>query len=101
MSENWTRKDDLAAVINAAVCALNDALRDGDRGGKHPPGSWKAETVEEQLKHVEAHVTAYQCGDRSEDHLSRIVCRAAIAVALRYRSEQADLEPRQRSGGAC
>jgi len=70
---------DFLALLSAAESALIAALHEGN--GKHPPGSWRAETVDEQLKHIEAHVTAYQCGERSEDHLAHILCRAAIAVA--------------------
>jgi hypothetical protein len=79
----WTRKEDFAALLTAAAGTLNDALADGD--GKHRAGSRLIETVEEQLRHIEAHITAYQYGDQNEDHLSRIICRAAIACALRAR----------------
>jgi hypothetical protein len=78
----WTRKENFAALLTAAAGAINDELADGDRGGKHRAGSWLIETVEEQLRHIEVHITQYQCGDRNEDHLSHIICRAAIAYAL-------------------
>jgi hypothetical protein len=82
IADTWGRKEDFAALLHAAACAINAALNDGDRGGKHAPGSWRAETIEEQLRNIEAHITAYQCGDRNEDHMSHFVCRAAIAYAL-------------------
>jgi hypothetical protein len=81
----WTRKEDFAALLTAAAGAINEALDDGDRGGKHRAGSWLIESVEEQLRHIEAHITAFQCGDRSKDYLGHIICRAAIAYALRQR----------------
>jgi hypothetical protein len=68
----------------AAQTAVNSSLFDGF--SKHPPGSWREGTIGDQLKRIEAHITQYQCGDRSEDHLAHIVCRAAIAFALRPQS---------------
>ena len=82
----WTRKEDFAALLHTAACAINDALHDGE--SKHGPGSWMRETVEEQFRHIEAHITQYQYGDRSEDHLTHIVCRAVIAYALRERGSE-------------
>jgi hypothetical protein len=81
----WTRREDFAALLTAAAEAISDALDDGERSVKHGGGSWPIETVDEQLRHIEAQITAWQCGDRNEDHLSHIVCRAAIAYALRER----------------
>jgi hypothetical protein len=88
-----TGREDFAGMLHSAACAVNDALRDGDRGGKHPPGSWQSETIDEQMRHIEAHITAYQCGDRNEDHLSHIVCRAVIAFALREMERGTDEVP--------
>lgn len=78
-----TRNHDYCDFLNAAVDALNIATSDGDRNGKHYPGEWMTESIDEQIRHIEAHVIAYICGDSHEDHLSHILCRAAIAVALR------------------
>ena len=90
----WTRREDFAALLHAAACAINDAIRDGDGDGKHEAGSWMSETIEHQLKHIEAHITAVQCGDRNEDHLAHLVFRAAIAFALRQRgSGDSDVPP--------
>src|SRR5438105_8346039 len=88
MAKEWTRKDDFAELLRAAACAVNNALCDGHRGGKPSAGSWRDETIDNQLKHIERHITAFQCGDQNEDHLAHIVCRAAIAMALRERSEE-------------
>jgi hypothetical protein len=96
----WTRKEDFAALLNASVSAIRDALHDGERGGKHRAGSWLIETVEVQLRHIEAHITQYECGDRNEDHLSHIICRAGIAYALGQRkSLRVDPSPTAQDDG--
>ena len=79
----WSDDDEFAAVLTAAAEAISSGLRDGKVSGKHAAGSYRLESIEHQLRHIEAHITAHQCGDRSEDHLAHIVCRAAFAVALR------------------
>jgi hypothetical protein len=94
------REENYRALVLAPMTAVRNALRDGDRGGKEP-GSWRGETVEDQLKHIERHVTQYQCGDRNEDHLSHIVCRAAIAFALRSLSPPPLLHTGEDEGGGA
>jgi hypothetical protein len=86
--EKWARLDDLRSMVGVAKTALVAALEDGQCEGK-VPGARVSETIDEQLKHIEAHITQYQCGDRNEDHLAHIVCRAAIACALRERASSA------------
>jgi hypothetical protein len=78
----WTRTQDRELLLRAAECAISAAFRDGDRGGEHSPGSWMAETVHEQFRHIEIHIAQYQIGDRAADHLAHIVCRAVIAATL-------------------
>ena len=85
MSNDRSRAQDYIHLLAATNRAISRALADGDRNAKHAPGSWIKETMDEQLKHIEAHITQYECGDRNEDHLAHIVCRAAIAFALRER----------------
>lgn len=80
--DEWTRDREYAAVTQAAIRALEKAMADGKADGKHAPGSYREESIEHQMRHIEAHITAYQCGDRSEDHLGHIVCRSVMAYAL-------------------
>lgn len=47
---------------------------------KYPDEKWKTQTVEEHLTHMVEHVADYQTGDKSEDWLAKIVCRAAMAA---------------------
>jgi len=71
---------DYNLLLLAAERAIRTALEDGEH--KSHKSEWREQTIDGQLRHIEAHVTAYQCCDRSEDHLSHILCRAAIACAL-------------------
>jgi hypothetical protein len=82
-------RDDFGDLIQAAIAAMARATRDGERGGKS--GTWVTETIEHQLRRIGAHITAYQCGDRNEDHLSHILCRAAIACALHDRETEGEI----------
>jgi|SRR6516162_6831119 hypothetical protein len=79
---DWPRRriDDFHELVVAAVDAVVIALLDGD--GKHGPGSWMGETIENQLRHIENHIVNYELGAGDENHLANIVCRAAIAFAL-------------------
>jgi hypothetical protein len=80
--ETMARLDDLRDMLNAAADAIVSALADGARGGKHPAGSWRKETIAEQLWHIEGHIVRHRRGDLDEHHLAHLLCRAAIAYAL-------------------
>jgi len=77
---SMTKEDDFIRLLGISADAIHTAMRDGDN--KHDPGEWMTQTVEEQIKHIEGHIMQYQMGDRSEDHLAHLLCRAAIACAL-------------------
>lgn len=53
--------------------------------------NWRKIPVEEHLNHMIIHAYAYLAGDRSDEHLSHIMCRAkfAQAVALQEQQEEA------------
>jgi hypothetical protein len=82
------RIDDLRDLVIAAVDAISAALADGDKEGKHGPGSWQNETIENQLDHSEAHGRAWRRGDTSESHLAHRVCRDTMAYLLAQRQGQ-------------
>jgi hypothetical protein len=97
------RLEDYLALRAVAQHAILSALKDGDKGGKHPPGSWRKESVPEQLYHIDAHVKNHciefllahvngRAAVSDEDHLTHILCRAAISIAL-------DSRPREKSNG--
>ena len=74
------RNTDLAELLPSGYDALRQATEDGMAKGY--AGQWKQQTVMEHLRHIDAHITAFECGDRSENHLSHVVCRAVMAYAL-------------------
>jgi hypothetical protein len=82
------RAQDYVDLIAAANRAISKALADGDKQGKHAPGSWMSENMSNQLNHIQAHIMDYRMGDAAEDHLGHIVCRAAIAFALAEEQER-------------
>lgn len=54
---------------------------------KYGDDSWRRIPVEDHLNHLLAHVYAYLSGDRSDDHLSNIQCRAMFAQGKALRPE--------------
>lgn len=46
---------------------------------KYGDDSWRRIPVQDHLNHLLAHVYAYLAGDRSDDHLSNVMCRAMFA----------------------
>lgn len=68
-------------IMDAAALVINAVLHEG--AAKGYTDEWRHQSIDEHLKHIEAHITAHQCGDQNEDHLGHILCRAAMACALR------------------
>lgn len=46
---------------------------------KYGDDSWRRISVEDHLNHLIAHAYAYLSGDRSDDHLSNVMCRSMFA----------------------
>ena len=69
------------AIEEAALQAIRAARRDG--ATKYGPDSWMGESVWNQLDHINALLGNVRQGNEEEDHLGHLLCRAAIAVALR------------------
>src|SRR5262249_21313164 len=68
------RIDDFRELAIAAVDAVVIALIDGDEGGKHGPGWWLSETIENQLRHIENHIVNYElvAGHQAERERSEL-----------------------------
>lgn len=64
-----------------------------DEGAKkYGDNNWRLINVEDHLNHLIMHAYAYLSGDRSDEHLSHIMCRAmfAQAVAITNHDEKRD-----------
>lgn len=56
-----------------------------DNIDKYPDEKWKTQSVQEHLIHLVGHISDYQEGNRSEDMLAKVICRAAMAA---WKAEQ-------------
>ena len=81
------RTDDLAELARASIEAIAMALSDGD--GQYPPGSWAAETLENNLKHLREHFARIERMLSSDGYvvwpelvteLTHFHCRSAILL---------------------
>lgn len=61
---------------------------------KYQPNHWRGLPLEDHLNATIMHAYAYLAGDRTDDHLGHMFCRAMFAVATAlvqgYRPRQAD-----------
>ena len=54
-----------------------------DHGAKkYGPGNWRLIDIEDHLNHLLMHTYAYLAGDRTDEHLSHILCRATFALGV-------------------
>jgi hypothetical protein len=49
---------------------------------KYGADNWRLISVEDHLNHLIMHAYAYLAGDRSDEHLSHIMCRATFAQGV-------------------
>ena len=49
---------------------------------KYGANNWRLVDVDDHLNHLIMHAYAYLSGDRSDEHLSHIMCRAMFAQAV-------------------
>jgi hypothetical protein len=74
-SKSLYRLDLLPAKATLAVGAVLDA---GER--KYGADNWHKIPLSDHLNHLLIHVYAYLAGDRSDDHLGHMACRAMMAL---------------------
>ncbi len=53
----------------------------GEGAEKHGEQNWRMIPLDDHLNHLLMHVFAYLAGDRTDEHLSHIMCRAMMAQA--------------------
>lgn len=49
---------------------------------KYGENNWKKIPIEDHLNHILMHTFAYLSGDRTDEHLSHILCRATFAIGV-------------------
>ena len=66
---------DLRLALDAVAAVL----------AEHEPrhrGRWRSQSVIDHVRHAADHLTAYEAGDRTEDHLGHAACRLLMALVL-------------------
>lgn len=63
-----------------ALFKIAEVLHQGAE--KYGANNWRGIPVEDHLNHLIAHAYAYLAGDRSDDHLSHVGCRAIFAAGV-------------------
>lgn len=67
-------------VDGKAMFAMAAVLHEG--AVKYGANNWRGISIEDHLNHLIMHAYAYLAGDRSDEHLSHIMCRAMFAQAV-------------------
>lgn len=69
-------------IDGKAMFAMAAVLHEGAE--KYGEDNWRLISIEDHLNHMIMHAYAYLAGDRTDEHLSHILCRATFAngVAL-------------------
>jgi hypothetical protein len=63
-----------------AILAESKVLKTGAE--KYGEGNWKKIEIKDHLNHALQHIYAYLAGDRSDNHLANLACRAHFALEL-------------------
>lgn len=69
-------------IDSKAIFAMARVLDEGAK--KYGENNWRKIDVKDHLNHLIMHVYAYLDGDRSDDHLAHIMCRAMFAQGVAY-----------------
>lgn len=67
-------------VDGRAMFAMCTVLHEGAE--KYGENNWRLIDVEDHLNHLIMHAYAWLAGDRTDAHLSHIMCRAMFATAV-------------------
>lgn len=69
-----------------AMFAMTRVLAEGAE--KYGENNWHKISVEDHLNHALIHIYAYLAGDRSDEHLSHLMCRALFAEGVALKQER-------------
>lgn len=67
-------------VDGPAMFQMAKVLHEGAE--KYGANNWRGIPIEDHLNHLIMHAYAYLSGDRTDEHLSHIMCRAMFAQAV-------------------
>ena len=67
-------------VDGKAMFAMASVLHEGAE--KYGANNWRLIDIEDHLNHLIMHAYAYLSGDRTDAHLSHIMCRSMFAQAV-------------------
>lgn len=67
-------------IDGRAMFAMASVLHEGAE--KYGPNNWRKIPIEDHLNHLIMHAYAYLAGDRTDEHLSHIMCRAMFAQGV-------------------
>lgn len=75
-------------IDGRALFEMAKVLHEGAE--KYGEDNWRLITIEDHLNHLIMHAYAYLAGDKTDEHLSHILCRATFAqgVALQPNEEK-------------
>ncbi len=80
-------------VDGKAMFAMAAVLHEGAE--KYGANNWRLIDIEDHLNHLIMHAYAYLSGDKTDDHLSHILCRAMFAQGVELQ-EDSDVIKRKR-----
>lgn len=69
-----------------AMFSMAEVLHEGAE--KYGENNWRLIEVADHLNHLIMHAYAFLAGDKSDDHLSHILCRATFALGVHLESEE-------------
>lgn len=69
-----------------AMFKIAEVLDEGAK--KYGADNWRGIPLEDHLNHLIAHAYAYLAGDRSDDHLAHLCCRAIFAQGVVLQGEK-------------
>jgi Domain of unknown function (DUF5664) len=69
-----------------ATLHVSEVLKHG--ADKYGANNWHAISVAEHLNHMLIHCFAYLAGDKHDDHLGHMACRAMMALEIHHRTPQ-------------
>jgi len=73
-------------VDGKAMFAMTAVLHEG--ACKYGANNWRKIDIEAHLNHLIMHAYAWLSGDRSDEHLSHIMCRAMFAQGVELQSSE-------------